>query len=414
CDQRVCSRGETNGTIITPNYPDRYPPNITCKFYLDGLVDKQNLEKTELRFMSFDLPSDEKAGPFTGTGFKAQYQFVTDYAIPGTPATNRDKCHFDYQSYSLKSGSFNSPRNPSHYPPNTECIYEFHGLPNEQIVFIFESFELQANDPDCTHDYVELYMIKKNKLGHEHEILVGHYCGENVPGPMVTDEDSNHAKVVFHSDASHVRSGFRARYEFIHRQTFGELYKCPNAVLKIYTDTSGRPEYEICGGEEGNKIMSDIIISQENYMKIKFISSTSATGGRGFRLSWTEITSATTSSTCDGFFCQINKYCIAESLRCNNIPNCGYGDTSDEPPKCDPSYTNHGILHIILGVVLSLIVLVFIIVCILHRRRKARKKKKKKEIEVRYVTRGGTMNRRDGGPATDKLLKERTEKVSIV
>ena len=63
---------------------------------------------------------------------------------------------------------------------------------------------------------------------------------------------------------------------------------------------------------------------------------------------------------------------------------------------------------------LSLIVLVFIIVCILHRRRKARKKKKKKEIEVRYVTRGGTMNRRDGGPATDKLLKERTEKVSIV
>ena len=60
CDQRVCSRGETNGTIVTPNYPDHYPPNITCKFYLDGLVDKQNLEKAELRFISFDVPSDKE------------------------------------------------------------------------------------------------------------------------------------------------------------------------------------------------------------------------------------------------------------------------------------------------------------------------------------------------------------------
>lgn len=76
------------------------------------------------------------------------------------------------------------------------------------------------------------------------------------------------------------------------------------------------------------------------------------------------------------------------------------------------SYSDHGVLHIILGIVVALVVIVFIVVCALHRRRKIRKKKNKKEIEVRYVTRGSTPHR--DGSASEKMLKERTEKVSIV
>ncbi len=84
-----------------------------------------------------------------------------------------------------------------------------------------------------------------------------------------------------------------------------------------------------------------------------------------------------------------------------------------------PAYSDHGVLHVILGIVITLVLLVFILVCVLHRRRKARKKKNKQEIEVRYVTRGiiGAPNRANAsdGPRTDHLLmKERTEKVSIV
>ena len=84
-----------------------------------------------------------------------------------------------------------------------------------------------------------------------------------------------------------------------------------------------------------------------------------------------------------------------------------------------PSYSDHGVLHVSLGVVITLVLLVFILVCVLHRRRKVRKKKNKQEIEVRYVTRGAAIARdrdnMDGGPRTDQLLlKERTEKVSIV
>lgn len=83
------------------------------------------------------------------------------------------------------------------------------------------------------------------------------------------------------------------------------------------------------------------------------------------------------------------------------------------------SYTDHGVLHIILGVVIALVLFIFLLVCILHRRRKARHRHRgNNEIEVRYVTRGcGGVIRdpRDGGPQPNQsLLKERTEKVSIV
>ena len=57
CDQRVLSTGESNGTIITPNYPNRYPLNVLCHYYIDGLMDRQNLEKAKLNFEQFDIPT---------------------------------------------------------------------------------------------------------------------------------------------------------------------------------------------------------------------------------------------------------------------------------------------------------------------------------------------------------------------
>ena len=72
--------------------------------------------------------------------------------------------------------------------------------------------------------------------------------------------------------------------------------------------------------------------------------------------------------------------------------------------------SDHHVLKIALGVVISLVVFVVVLVCFLHKRRKLKKKRNRKQIEVKYVTPGVS-----GSRAGDRLLlQERTEKVSIV
>lgn len=53
----VLSEGESSGVVTSPNYPHNYPVDVSCHYYIDGLVDKQNLEKVKLLFDDFNLPT---------------------------------------------------------------------------------------------------------------------------------------------------------------------------------------------------------------------------------------------------------------------------------------------------------------------------------------------------------------------
>jgi hypothetical protein len=57
CDQRVLSSGEINGTVTSPNFPRHYPRNVTCLYYIDGLIDRENLELVRFNFETVDIPS---------------------------------------------------------------------------------------------------------------------------------------------------------------------------------------------------------------------------------------------------------------------------------------------------------------------------------------------------------------------
>ena len=70
------------------------------------------------------------------------------------------------------------------------------------------------------------------------------------------------------------------------------------------------------------------IILYSLYNVHSFISADKAVGQQGFRAVWTEVSMNT---DCENqFLCSKSKYCINESLRCNNIDNCGPDDSSDE------------------------------------------------------------------------------------
>lgn len=57
CDQKILSSKESNGTIYSPNYPFIYYTNIVCKYFIYGLQDAQHLEKVNLEFERFEVPS---------------------------------------------------------------------------------------------------------------------------------------------------------------------------------------------------------------------------------------------------------------------------------------------------------------------------------------------------------------------
>ncbi|XP_014770360.1 tolloid-like protein 2 isoform X3 [Octopus bimaculoides] len=515
CDVRVVSSKESNGTISSPGYHSNFPANVTCHYYIDGLMDKQNLEKARIKFMDFDIPgsmpycmlgylavnlkgqiSSKKYhdkfcgellppeltsenprlvlilnthGAVRGRGFLARYEFITDYNIPGE-AIKDGVCSFLYDSKKTKEGSFNSPRHPGLYFINLDCIYIFRGKSDEKIAISFEVFNLPNNDPlTCkATDYLEIYQQLE---GPNNYSVIRRYCGKNNPGPILTEKG---VKILFHSDDDGTDMGFRARYKFIRNDEvnkdtdcsntelvndrWGGLiqspeyplkYKpvthcewqiqassnnskillqftvfklegpssldqkennegCPHAVVRIYSNSHGiKPDQELCGSwKQGYSY-----VVKSHAIKLSFLSSSRSLGAKGFRLSWTEIRG---SGKCDGFKCVNNGYCIAPQLKCNNLPNCGTKDNSDESTEAAqcPATGSIQILHIAVGTSISSFFCIILVICGFYHRKKFgdRKPPEQDHVEVRYVSSSGCNT-------TDRLLTQESPKcqrISIV
>ncbi|XP_063167671.1 suppressor of tumorigenicity 14 protein [Candoia aspera] len=97
------------------------------------------------------------------------------------------------------SGNFTTPYYPAHYPPNLDCVWNIE-VPNGKNVKVrFNAFYLEepgVPPNSCPKDYVEINGVK--------------YCQ---PGKVfVVMSNTNKITVRFHSDESHVDSGFSAEY----------------------------------------------------------------------------------------------------------------------------------------------------------------------------------------------------------
>ncbi|RXG58731.1 Facilitated trehalose transporter Tret1 [Armadillidium vulgare] len=278
CDQRILSKGRSNGTVFSPCYPFPYLPKVVCRYFIYGLQDAQNLERVRLQFLeTFDIPEipDAKtncsdgflrlylqgqetkrkydspdyelcgktlpdpvksfgprllmvfsSGSSQGIGFKANYKFETEYQIPGT-ASPDGRCLFTYFSSSHKSGTFNSPRHPANYPSNTTCEFSFRPRSDEQVQVVFDQFKVRSDDTNhtfgnhCMEDFVEIYNIYKVK-GTDNEIqkINGRYCGQAIPGPVQNERNSIGLRVILRTDHEGVYSGFDANYLFKKKQPF--------------------------------------------------------------------------------------------------------------------------------------------------------------------------------------------------
>ncbi|XP_036147288.1 cubilin isoform X2 [Monomorium pharaonis] len=478
CDQKILSKKETSGFVVSPNFPYPYIPKVVCRYFIYGMQDSQHLERVRLEFQKFtiQIPKGEttctdgylklylkgqeatdsydkfdyemcgnksnpthvvsdgprlvmvfSSGELQAQGFKAKYVFETEYKIPGTAAPD-GSCTFTYRSSSRKRGEFNSPRYPSNYPSDTNCTYFFLATPNEQVALIFDHFKVRTRNDNvtvgrygyelCQEDWLEIYNMYRDDT----EKLIGRYCGATAPGPVESNLGALGLKVILHSDSELVYSGFKARYTFeIAKPIFGdcgsnisslnygiitspnfpnkydgparnltsktcnwfirvrpsqqillnfELFSvegdplgrgCPAAVLRMWDSLTSAPR-ELCGVKDPEAKWS--FLSEDNNMRLSFISADKAVGHLGFRAVWTEVG---TNKDCEAqYLCSKSKYCIDESLRCNNIDNCGPDDSSDEENCVTAVPTDSYTMPIVYTVGSILVILILCLIC--HRR----------------------------------------------
>ncbi|XP_055847931.1 uncharacterized protein LOC129913342 isoform X3 [Episyrphus balteatus] len=272
CDQKILSKKESTGFVLSPNYPYPYIPKTVCRYFIYGMQDAQHLERVRLEFSSFNIPKVENkdkgetncsdgylkiylkgqetadaydkfdyelcgnetqkvvsdgprlamvfsSGELQGRGFKGKYTFETEYKIPGTAAPD-GTCSFTYVSSSKKRGDLNSPRYPSNYPSETNCSYLFLAEPNEQVTIVFDHFKVKADNVNstagaygasaCFEDWLEIYVIYRDN----NDRFLGRYCGLTAPGPVESPRGAVGLRITLHTDQENVASGFKARYFF--------------------------------------------------------------------------------------------------------------------------------------------------------------------------------------------------------
>ncbi|XP_075751159.1 suppressor of lurcher protein 1-like [Rhipicephalus microplus] len=256
CDQVIMSNSSKNGTITSPNYPNPYPPSTRCNYHFQG----EGKERVQIKFTDFDLyvPHEgikecenvdsvigfitikgqrERLDNFCGSqlpnqimsnehrmtvifqsfgsrppsvkGFRAIYQFVTNFGIPSGRQDPQGVCTFIYNSSEVSNGTFSTPNYPGVYPRDTECHYLFYGRSNEKIYIEFAYFDVEGVPPclsDTASDYVEFSNFRTV------DRKIPRHCGNLRPTKIESDADF--FRVSFKSNDKFDGTGFEAFYQF--------------------------------------------------------------------------------------------------------------------------------------------------------------------------------------------------------
>uniref|UniRef100_A0A5S6Q849 CUB domain-containing protein n=1 Tax=Trichuris muris TaxID=70415 RepID=A0A5S6Q849_TRIMR len=491
CDLRVRSRKENEIVIMSPNHPSSYPMAL-CTYYIDGLKGAQDLEKVLLHFEVLSITSLQKDcedahvalylngqnvgansadlkycstnlatlpdtvesnGPRmvlvqrTGNstsdhGFKAVVRFETDFGIPGTPASDSNECTFHFNSLSSSEGIFSSPRYPENYPVDTTCVYWLNGRVGQRVHIYFDQFVLApslSRAGRCA-DRLELFNVYPNNR----ETILGNYCAENYPGPILSAEDANRVRAVFFSDVNPTATGFRAHYRFVSQKFVNEVAQknqcsqkivssisgtisspnfpiryvknlicdweirvrrgyrilvqpivlnvegvmgddglsrnCRSAVIRIRNESSGHSN-EFCG----EKVVPGIrqFVSAKNVIYISFRTHPEKVNGlKGFNLSWTEFKLR---EDCEGpeyFHCNFSRICISSKVRCNELIDCGEGDNSDEF-RCKVETAEEDKTMISVGITAAVVVIIIMVATAIGVKRQRRMRRARERLSSR-------------------------------
>ncbi|XP_054606293.2 scavenger receptor cysteine-rich domain-containing protein DMBT1 [Nothobranchius furzeri] len=247
----------SSGNFMSPNYPNSYPNNLDCVWYIrpgsqiiqldfydvstecgfdyiyvyDGSSTGDRLlgrfcNSTILHstgsYLTVRFTTD---GSVTKTGFRASYRVVSrglckyncGYQVGqcscSSGCENRGNCCSDYQTYCggnttvpcggslFGSGNFSSPNHPSYYYDNAYCVWQLRTTDDQRIFLSFTYVQLENC---CYCDYIAIYDGPSVSSP-----LLGKVCDDN---RSVFYSSSNYMTVVFRTDGSVVGRGFKADF----------------------------------------------------------------------------------------------------------------------------------------------------------------------------------------------------------
>ncbi|XP_033126301.1 cubilin-like [Anneissia japonica] len=171
-------------------------------------------------------------------GFNASYKMELNH-----PSSICD------QVFHKSSGNFWSPRYPSKYPNDYDCVYTILVAKDYLIVVTFEHFKLEESD-ECSNDYVE---VSSEGLGRKIR-----FCGAK--DQFDWKSANNHAVLTFHSDHVVTDIGFSASYHLIEIENPSGIMTLAILLIVIivlslissFTDVkTGRSSERLCGSLEG-------------------------------------------------------------------------------------------------------------------------------------------------------------------
>ncbi|XP_019904178.3 suppression of tumorigenicity 14b isoform X2 [Esox lucius] len=337
------------GTIESPGFPNSPYPSDT---YIQWRLHAERGHRVQLMFDYFDLEDDcqkdfirvydslvpleqqvmtEKCGYYkrneplsvVSSGNVMLLTLVTNKEknYPGFRAT--------YSQVPLQSqdcggkltglkGTFTSPNFPSHYPPQTTCVWDIEVQNGMSIRVRFNKMfisEPVKSNNKCPKDHVE---VNNEKI-----------CGYKPYITVVTVRD-NRTTVTFKSDMSYVDTGFTADFEaFVPTNPCPGKFACANNLCINNPLTCDG--WDDCGDnsdERNCKCGSDQIQCRNGLCKSKFwlCDKVNDCGDN---------TDEGNCGSCQsGDFSCRNGGCISENLKCDGRPDCP--DGSDES-KCSRS-----------------------------------------------------------------------------
>uniref|UniRef100_A0A8C5HXM2 Procollagen C-endopeptidase enhancer 2-like n=1 Tax=Gouania willdenowi TaxID=441366 RepID=A0A8C5HXM2_GOUWI len=231
-----------SGFVGSEGFPSFYKPNSKCTWRIT--VPEGNVITLSFRIMDLEADSQcrydyldvynghsnlvQKLGRFCGTFRPGNVVSTTNTMMleMGTDGETQSRgfvAYFsgtkafvdDQQSCGGKitkaQGELKTPNWPDNkYPPGITCSWLITVEPHKVIQVKFDKFVLEA-DTYCRFDYVVFF----NGGERDDSRLIGRYCGDQTPQPILTN--SNELLVQFVSDLSVPSDGFLAHYTSVPR-----------------------------------------------------------------------------------------------------------------------------------------------------------------------------------------------------